>query len=79
MLLNLHKKNWTEGLRLKDWQQMKTSNEDSIKVSFFCQVHLALDAPGPTDKAGLCASLSPCSACSSSRRPTRHLSRRKRL
>lgn len=32
MLLNLHKKNWTEGLRLKDWQQMKTSNEDSIKV-----------------------------------------------
>lgn len=33
MLLNLHKKNWTEGLRLKDWQQMKASNEDSIKVS----------------------------------------------
>jgi 26S proteasome regulatory subunit N11 len=32
MLLNLHKKNWTEGLRLKDWQQMKASNEESIKV-----------------------------------------------
>lgn len=31
MLLNLHKKNWTEGLRLKDWQQMKASNEESIK------------------------------------------------
>lgn len=32
MLLNLHKKNWTEGLKLQDWEQMKTSNEDSIKV-----------------------------------------------
>lgn len=31
MLLNLHKKNWTEGLRLNDWELMKTSNEDSIK------------------------------------------------
>ncbi|GAA5833612.1 hypothetical protein JCM11251_003181 [Rhodosporidiobolus azoricus] len=31
MLLNLHKKNWTEGLKLRDWQQMKTSNEESIK------------------------------------------------
>lgn len=33
MLLNLHKKNWTEGLKLQDWEQMKTSNEESIKVS----------------------------------------------
>ncbi|GAA5991622.1 hypothetical protein JCM11641_001491 [Rhodosporidiobolus odoratus] len=31
MLLNLHKKNWTEGLKLRDWQQMKESNEESIK------------------------------------------------
>ncbi|GAA5997688.1 proteasome regulatory particle lid subunit RPN11 [Rhodotorula paludigena] len=31
MLLNLHKKNWTEGLKLRDWQQMKSSNEESIK------------------------------------------------
>ncbi|GAA6016009.1 hypothetical protein JCM10207_006836 [Rhodosporidiobolus poonsookiae] len=31
MLLNLHKKNWTEGLRLQDWKEMKTSNEESIK------------------------------------------------
>ncbi|GAA6042919.1 hypothetical protein JCM8097_002774 [Rhodosporidiobolus ruineniae] len=31
MLLNLHKKNWTEGLRLQDWQQMKKGNEESIK------------------------------------------------
>ena len=32
MLLNLHKKNWTEGLRLSDWETMKSSNEESIKV-----------------------------------------------
>ncbi|GAA5883434.1 hypothetical protein JCM16303_003795 [Sporobolomyces ruberrimus] len=31
MLLNLHKKNWTEGLRLNDWELMKQSNEESIK------------------------------------------------
>ncbi|KAI5480919.1 hypothetical protein MNV49_006729 [Pseudohyphozyma bogoriensis] len=31
MLLNLHKKNWTEGLKLQDWGQLKTSNEESIK------------------------------------------------
>lgn len=42
MLLNLHKKNWTEGLRLKDWQQMKASNEDSIKVrENTCPAHSA--------------------------------------
>lgn len=32
MLLNLHKKNWTEGLKLKNWEEMKTTNEESIKV-----------------------------------------------
>ncbi|SCZ99543.1 BZ3500_MvSof-1268-A1-R1_Chr3-1g06082 [Microbotryum saponariae] len=31
MLLNLHKKNWTEGLRLNDWGAMKAQNEESIK------------------------------------------------
>lgn len=31
MLLNLHKKNWTEGLKLNDWELMKQSNEESIK------------------------------------------------
>ncbi|KAK4703037.1 26S proteasome regulatory subunit N11, partial [Phenoliferia sp. Uapishka_3] len=31
MLLNLHKKNWTEGLKLQDWESMKVSNEASIK------------------------------------------------
>ena len=36
MLLNLHKKNWTEGLKLQDWEHMKSSNEESIEVrSFF--------------------------------------------
>lgn len=34
MLLNLHKKNWTEGLKLKDWEEMKSTNEESIKVAF---------------------------------------------
>lgn len=32
MLLNLHKKDWTEGLKLRDWQAMKKENEESIKV-----------------------------------------------
>lgn len=31
MLLNLHKKNWTEGLKLQNWDSIKTSNQDSIK------------------------------------------------
>ncbi|KAJ8291449.1 26S proteasome non-ATPase regulatory subunit 14 [Rhodotorula toruloides] len=31
MLLNLHKKDWTEGLKLRDWQAMKKENEESIK------------------------------------------------
>ncbi|SCV74504.1 BQ2448_7533 [Microbotryum intermedium] len=31
MLLNLHKKNWTEGLKLNDWAAMKSQNEESIK------------------------------------------------
>jgi len=32
MLLNLHKKDWTEGLKLQDWSEMKRDNEESIKV-----------------------------------------------
>ncbi|KAH8929145.1 Mov34-domain-containing protein [Atractiella rhizophila] len=31
MLLNLHKKNWTDGLRLKDFEILKKDNEDSVK------------------------------------------------
>jgi hypothetical protein len=44
MLLNLHKKNWTEGLKLKNWEEMKTSNEESIKVNL---ARLSLLDPSP--------------------------------
>lgn len=33
MLMNLHKRNWTEGLKLHDFCSHKKSNEDAIKVS----------------------------------------------
>ena len=33
MLMNLHKRNWTEGLKLRDFCSHKESNEDAIKVS----------------------------------------------
>ena len=33
MLLNLHKKNWTEGLRLQDFEVHKSNNEKTVKVS----------------------------------------------
>jgi 26S proteasome regulatory subunit N11 len=33
MLMNLHKRNWTEGLRLRDFDTHKQSNEQAIKVS----------------------------------------------
>jgi 26S proteasome regulatory subunit N11 len=32
MLMNLHKRNWTEGLRLRDFDTHKQSNEKAIKV-----------------------------------------------
>lgn len=32
MLMNLHKRNWTEGLKLKDFKGHKESNEKAIKV-----------------------------------------------
>lgn len=40
MLLNLHKKNWTDGLKLKDWETMKSSNEESIKVRLLASSRL---------------------------------------
>lgn len=40
MLLNLHKKNWTEGLKLNDWELMKRSNEESIKVNRYSSLRL---------------------------------------
>ena len=33
MLMNLHKRNWTEGLKLKDFKAHKENNEKAIKVS----------------------------------------------
>lgn len=33
MLMNLHKRNWTEGLSLKDFKNHKENNEKAIKVS----------------------------------------------
>lgn len=79
MLLNLHKKNWTEGLRLQDWESMKVSNEASIKVSlstfFLCSV------ARPKCRA-LGHKLTPAvrsnSECSTSHRPTPPRSRRRR-
>lgn len=32
MLMNLHKRNWTEGLTLRDFKSHKESNEKAIKV-----------------------------------------------
>lgn len=33
MLLNLHKQNWTDGLRLTDFEEHKKCNEDSMTVN----------------------------------------------
>lgn len=33
MLMNLHKRNWTEGLKLRDFNVHKEANEKAIKVS----------------------------------------------
>lgn len=33
MLMNLHKRNWTEGLKLRDFKLHKESNQKAIKVS----------------------------------------------
>ncbi len=34
MLMNLHKRNWTEGLRLRDFHTHKEDNETAIKVIY---------------------------------------------
>lgn len=34
MLMNLHKRNWTEGLSLRSFESHKESNEKSIKVRY---------------------------------------------
>ena len=33
MLMNLHKKGWTEGLKLTDFEKHHEGNEESVKVS----------------------------------------------
>ena len=35
MLMNLHKRNWTEGLKLRDFKVHKEGNEAAIKVRIF--------------------------------------------
>lgn len=33
MLLNLHKRGWTEGLKLRDFEEQEKSNEAALTVS----------------------------------------------
>lgn len=32
MLLNLHKRSWTEGLKLRDFKELEEGNEKAVKV-----------------------------------------------
>ncbi len=32
MLLNLHKRGWTEGLKMRDFEELKEGNEKAVKV-----------------------------------------------
>lgn len=41
MLMNLHKRNWTEGLTLRDFKSHKEANEKSIKVGSIADVRSA--------------------------------------
>lgn len=34
MLLNLHKRGWTEGLKLRDFEEQKHGNEKAVKVCY---------------------------------------------
>jgi 26S proteasome regulatory subunit N11 len=44
MLMNLHKRNWTEGLKLRDFNVHKESNEKAVKVAF-SHTHTRQDLP----------------------------------
>lgn len=46
MLMNLHKRNWTEGLRLRDFKGHKGGNEKAIKV---CHGRISIQAIGLMD------------------------------
>lgn len=37
MLMNLHKRNWTEGLKLRDFNVHKEANEKAIKVTLLVE------------------------------------------
>ena len=39
MLMNLHKRNWTEGLRLRDFKGHQENNEKAIKVCYVVDLH----------------------------------------
>ena len=41
MLMNLHKRNWTEGLKLRDFKAHKENSEKAIKVCVFLPVAVA--------------------------------------
>ena len=34
MLLSLHKRSWTEGLKLRDFKELEEGNEKAVKVCF---------------------------------------------
>jgi hypothetical protein len=52
MLLNLHKRGWTEGLKLRDFEEMKEGNEAALKVS---------SPPPSDDELVLTVTISKCS------------------
>lgn len=58
MLMNLHKRNWTEGLKLKDFHVHKESNEKAIKVIFL----LLLPPSPPPRVSDVCLFYSPVDA-----------------
>ena len=79
MLLNLHKKNWTEGLRLNDWVEMKSSNEESIKVRLsllLLSLLFPLSFPPPLSDANTHRNNSECSTY---RKRTQPQSKKNRL
>jgi 26S proteasome regulatory subunit N11 len=44
MLMNLHKRNWTEGLKLKDFHSHKKDNEKAIEVGNFLLDRLGVNS-----------------------------------
>ena len=40
MLLNLHKKTWMDGLQLRDYKEISTGNEQTVKVHEYTCVYV---------------------------------------